>query len=627
MQENREPVSKESVGKEAVESLGLEGVSRHEHLCLLYEGEAEILTPLIPFIQKGVALGERCVYLHAGEETLERVLKNAILGQKHDIGALVLLPVQESWLKDGSFDPVRVIELLQGLCSRAAGAGFKGTRIICDMGWAGRDANRIELLREFELALNLFAVQNEVTLLCLYNREAFPAERVLELAKIHPHLVLRGVLCGNPLFVPVDRNLQATRASRELDVFLAAVQTVTSAAADRERLRHELEQAYAALARKIYENWQEEDTLRASEKELHEKDEALLTHRRRLQTILQHIPAMLMAFDSGDRVAACNHEFERVTGFRVEEVMGKPMLELIHAEGELREDVIAAHPPQGGDYRGREWSIRCKDGTLRSVSWSNMSQYVQIPGWTNWIMGVDVTPRVRAELELRVVSEELDERTDELESLGYAVSHDLSDQLSEISGHCAAMQNLYGVALSPQCREMLRSIHDATLELVGRISALQRFTSLSAVGLEPEEVDLSAMASEIAAQLRDSASRRPVVFRIEDGVTATGDKKLLRLAMEQLLENAWNYTLGVPHPVIRFGTAQVEGERSFFVSDNGPRPAGDPGEPVPRRNLDNADRLCCGIGLATVQKIITLHRGRIWAGDEAGKGGTLFFQV
>jgi PAS domain S-box-containing protein len=613
--------------KEPVVNPGLEEVGRHDHLCLLYETEAEILTPVITFIQKGVALGERCVYLNAGEEALERVLKNAVLGQKHDIGALLLVPLQESWLKNGSFDPARVMELLQKLCSGAAGEGFKGTRIVCDMGWTGREVQRIGLLREFELGLNLFAAQNDATLLCLYRREVFPAERMLELSKIHTHLVLGGKLCANPLFIQPDRDPKVSRASCELDLFLASVQTAAATATDRDRLRHELEQAYAALARKIYENWQEEDTLRASEKELHEKDEALLTHKRRLQTILQHLPAMLMAFDSGDRLAACNHEFERVTGFRVEEVMGEPMLELLQAEGEAREEVVAAHPPQGGDYRGREWSIRCKDGSLKSVSWSNISRYVPISGWSNWIMGLDVTPRVHAEIGLRSLSDELDARAGELETFGCAVSHDLGGQLSKISGHCAVMQELYGVALSPQCREMLGSIQEATLEMVGRITALQRFATLAAGRLHPEEVDLSAMASEIAVQLKGSGAERPVTFRIEDGVTATGDKKLLRLALEQLLENAWNYTIGVKHPVIQFGTAQVEGERSFFVSDNGPRFAAQLGAHLPLRKLKSADQLGFGIGLATVQRIISLHRGRIWSADQTGNGGTLYFRV
>ena len=611
---------------ETAEKTELEGGRFHGHLCLLHESEAEILAPVIPFIQKGVALGERCIYLNAGEEMLERVLKNAVNAQKDDIGALMLLPAQEAWLQGGCFEPRRVLGLLQSLCSRAAGDGFKGIRIICDMGWAGRKALRASLLAEFEAELNLFATRHEVTLLCLYNRVSFPAEQLLGLARLHQHLVIGGKVCSNPFYLPLDRDPAVPRATCELDLFLAAAQAASGAATDRERLRHELEQAYAALARKIYENWQEEDTLRASEKELIEKDEALLEHRRRLQTILQHLPAMLMAFDVGNRLTACNHEFERVTGFKAEEVMGKPLLELFEVEGEERKEVVLAHPAEGGDYREIERSVKCKDGSLRSVSCSNFSRYVPIPGWPNWIMGLDVTPRIRAEFKLKSLSDELNERTGELEVLGHAVSHDLSGQITKISGHCAVLQELYGGGLSPPCREMVREIHHAALEMAGRITALNRFTTLAAGDLSPEQVDLSAIAAEIAARLRRSGGERGVTFSIEEGVTATGDKKLLRFALEQLMENAWTSTCGVPHPTIRFGTAHVEGERSYFVSDNGPGRRELLQElPGVRENGENG--LSFGIGLATVQRIISLHRGRIWAADEAGSGATWYFRV
>ena len=611
--------------KEQVEIADIGVVNCHDHLCLLYRGEAELLTPVLPFIQKGVAIGERCIYLNAREDKLERVLKSALLAQKHDSGGLILLTVQDVWLKGGCFKQARVLELLQKLCSGASADGFSGTRIICDMSWAAGEAKPMALLHRFERDLTAFALENEVTLLCLYNRELFTPEQMLELAKMHPHLIVQGKACGNPLFIPLGLDPDAKAANCELDVFLAAVQKLSATTADGERLKQELEQAYGALARKIYENWQEEDTLRASEKEIHEKDEALLANRRRIQTILQHIPALLMAFDTGDRLAACNHEFERVTGFRVEEVMGKPMLDLLQVEGELREEVIASHPPQGGDYRGREWSIRCKDGSLKTVSWSNISRYVPITGWVNWIVGLDATPRLHAENGLRAMREELEARTRELDAFGSAVSHDLGGRLAKISDDCGIMEKLYGTRLSPPCREMLRNINESALGLAGPIAALQRMTALAAAGLQPEEVDLSAMASEIAAQLID-AGARPVTFRIEDGVTVTGDREMLRLAMEQLLENAWNYTVGVKHPVIQFGTAQVEGERSFYVSDNGPRLVQHL-EKVAAGQADGTDRLFCGIGLATVQRIINLHRGRIWSAEQAGKGGTLYFQV
>ena len=190
--------------KEQVENPGSEGGTRHGHLCLLYESEAEILAPVIPFIQKGVALGERCVYLNAGEEMLERVLNTALAGQKNDIGALVLLPERESWLQGGSFDAGRMLSLLHSLCSRATVDGFKGTRIICDMGWAGRESLKGGLLSEFELALNLFAVRHDVTLLCLYNRGSFPPRAAPGARPAAPAAADRGQGVQQPL-LPAGR--------------------------------------------------------------------------------------------------------------------------------------------------------------------------------------------------------------------------------------------------------------------------------------------------------------------------------------------------------------------------------------------------------------------------------------
>ncbi|GFO64639.1 MEDS domain-containing protein [Geomonas paludis] len=609
--------------KRASEIADIGVVNSHDHLCLLYQDEGEVLNLVLPFIQKGVAIGERCVYLHAAQDRLERLLQSVVEVQKQDTGALVLLPVKQAWFSGGAFKQERVMELLRNICAGAATEGFSGTRIICDMAWAVKDPKSQELLHRFERDLTAFAEEQDTALLCLYDRRLFSPELLLELVRIHPGLVSGGRVCQNPLFIPPGLPHRKKAAVCELDVFLAAAQHMTMVEAESERLKQELEQAYAALARKIYENWQEEDTLRANEQQIHEKDEALLANRRRLQTILQHLPVIMMAFDNGDRLAACNHEYERITGFRVEEVMGKPMLELLQVDGALREDVVAAHPPQGGDYRGREWNLRCRDGSPKLISWSNISRYVPITGWVNWIIGLDMTSRVQAETGLRVLKVELETRSAELVALGQAVSHDLGARLERITGDCGRLHKLSKSRLDPAGRELLESIGAAARELCGAVAALERMTALTAAELQPVEVDLSAMASEIAAQLSGHA-QRPVDFRIEDGVTVTGDKEMLRLAMEHLLENAWHCTIGVKHPVIRFGTAQVEGERSCYVSDNGPRLSATLREVA---GGSGSERSCHGIGLATVQRIINLHRGRIWSAEQAGKGATLYFQV
>ncbi|GFO70507.1 hypothetical protein GMLC_40860 [Geomonas limicola] len=613
MSDNNEPI--EELKQERDEGAG--------HLCLLYESEAELLVPVVPFIQKGVQLGQRCIYLNAGEEMLDCVLKNALASQKNDIGALMVLSAREAWLQLGGFDPQRVLGLLQSLCARALGDGFKGTRIICDMGWAGGDAVPGRVLAEFELELTRFAERNQVRLLCLYHRGSFRPEQLLELARLHRHLLIGETLCSNPFFIPRDGEAGSADTS-ELDLFLTAVQAASGAANDRERLRQELEQAYSALARKIYENWQEEDTLRANEQELQEKDEALLEHRRRLQTVLQHLPVVLMALDQENCLASCNHHFEHLTGFRAEEVMGKQLLELLEVDEEDRQEVLMAHPSDGGDYRDEEWPLRCKDGGVKSITWSNLSWYVPIQGWPNWIIGIDITATRHAERGFRALSDELRVRGAELEALGYAVSHDLSAELTRIEQQCTLLRQLCAATLSSGGQEVLAEIHRRVRESAGRVQALKRFTALAAEGLSPEQVDLSAIAAEIAAKLGGRGGEHRVTFNIEQGVTATGDRQLLHLALEQLLENAWNSTCGVTHPLIRFGATEVEGKRSFFVSDNGPRI---PTKLPPHKPSRSLSGLGGGLGLVTVQRIISLHRGRIWAADEAERGATFYFRV
>ncbi|WP_224983121.1 MEDS domain-containing protein [Geomonas agri] len=603
--------------KSAPEIADIGVVNSHDHLCLLYQDETELLNLVLPFIQKGIAIGERCVYLHAAQDRLERLLQSVVEVQKQDTGALVLLPIKQAWLTGGTFKQDRVMELLHNICSGAASEGFSGTRIICDMGWALKDPKSLELLHRFERDLTTFAEEQDTALLCLYNRRLFSPELLLDLARIHPGVVSGGRVCQNPLFISPGLPHRKKAAVCELDVFLAAAQRMTMVEAESGRVKQELEQAYAALARKIYENWQEEDTLRANEQQIHEKDEALLANRRRLQTILQHLPVIMMAFDNGDRLAACNHEFERISGFKSEDVMGKPMLELLQVDGALREDVVSAHPPQGGDYRGREWNLRCKDGSPKLISWSNISRYVPITGWVNWIVGLDMTSRVQAESGLRVLKVELETRSAELVAIGQAVSQDLGTRLERITSDCGRLQKLNKGQLDPPGRELLERISTVACELSGSIAALERMTAVTAGELQPVEVDLSAMASEIAAQLSDQ-TQHPVDFRIEDGVTVTGDKEMLRLAMEHLLENAWHCTIGVKHPVIRFGTAQVEGERSYYVSDNGPRLSTSLREVAGRSASERGSH---GIGLATVQRIMQpasgphLERG---AGREGG---------
>ena len=162
------------------------------------------------------------------------------------------------------------------------------------------------------------------------------------------------------------------------------------------------------------------------------------------------------------------------------------------------------------------------------------------------------------------------------------------------------------------------------------IDSLLNLSRLTRSDLKPLPVDISAMVSIISAELREREPERMVKFEIEEGVTVHGDPKLLRVMLENLIFNAWKYTSKEPVGEICFGSFSTDDEVVCYLRDNG---AG--------FDMQYADKLFgafqrlhredefegTGIGLATVQRIVNRHGGRVWAEGEVGRGATFFFTI
>jgi PAS domain S-box-containing protein len=130
--------------------------------------------------------------------------------------------------------------------------------------------------------------------------------------------------------------------------------------------------------------------------------EALRQSEEHLRLVLENMPVLLDAFDEKNRIIVWNRECERVTGYSAEEIIDNPdPLSTLYPDEACREQIVANAIDTGFNYRNIEWELRCKDGSTRTIAWSNLSSEFPIPGWYSWAVGVDVTERVRAEETLR----------------------------------------------------------------------------------------------------------------------------------------------------------------------------------------------------------------------------------
>lgn len=241
--------------------------------------------------------------------------------------------------------------------------------------------------------------------------------------------------------------------------------------------------------------------------------------------------------------------------------------------------------------------------------------------------------RIHSDLDRRVGERtaELETALHELESFSYAVSHDLRAPLRSIEGFSSALLEDYAARLDESGRDYLDRVCSAAKRMNMLIEDLLRLSQVTRFEIERERVDLSAIARAAADEVTATYPQRQVRLAIRDGIRVYGGKRLLHILLRNLFDNAWKFTAKSADAVVEFGVLEQEADqRIYFVRDNG---AG--------FNMAYADKLFApfrrlhaesefpgtGIGLATVQRIVKRHGGRIWAEAQPDKGAAFFWTL
>jgi len=356
-----------------------------------------------------------------------------------------------------------------------------------------------------------------------------------------------------------------------------------------------------------------------------------ITERKRAEGARAHLAAIVEsshdAIFSGTldgTILSWNAGAEKLYGYTAEEFIGSNVRRLVPPARQEEEPALIERIRRGARIEQFETVRVRKDGSDVTV----LQTASPIRDTSGRVVAVsvvshDITVRKQAEDRVRLLNREL-------EAFSYSVSHDLRAPLRAIVGFSQALLEDHGAELGDGGRRLTERIVAGGRRMGALIDDLLAFSRISRAELRRQPVNLTHQVREIEAGLRESEPDRQVEVVVEEGLGTTGDSRLLRVALENLVSNAWKFTRQKGNARVEVGVSANGEPRAFFVKDNG---AG--------FDMQYADKLFApfqrlhpasefegtGIGLATVQRIIERHGGRVWAEGAVGMGATIYFTL
>ena len=336
--------------------------------------------------------------------------------------------------------------------------------------------------------------------------------------------------------------------------------------------------------------------------------------------IRENVDGMLV-IDRAGVVVFANPAAERLLG-RAAQALEGTRLGFPLVPGESSEiDVVASPTPRTAEMR------------VVSIDWDGQpASLASLRDVTERKRIEDQLRRLSAELELRVRERtaQLEAAVGELEAFSYSISHDLHAPLRAIHGFSTILEDQLGGDLPPEALHSLERVKAGAKTMGTMIDGLLKLSRLDRQPLAHTTVDLSALAHEIAAELRSADPERDIDVSIQQGLLVTGDEQLLRIALVNLLDNAFKFTRHTTNARVEISGAREGENLSVHVRDNGagfdPKHADRVFAPFQRLHAES-EFPGAGLGLTTVQRVIHRHAGGITASGALGRGASFSFTL
>ncbi len=381
------------------------------------------------------------------------------------------------------------------------------------------------------------------------------------------------------------------------------------------------------------------------ERQIRKKVEGLLketenSYRRLVEGVRDYGIFML---DPQGQVITWNLGAERTFGYRAEEILGKPYAKF-YVEKEVQEgkpDNELKTALTKGQHEIENLRVR-KDGNTFYAHIALTPVYNEQSVLTGFsVVTRDITEHKRAEEAIRKLTEDLElkvkKRTaqlelvnHELESFAHSVSHDLRAPLRNLISLCKILLSRYTEHLDDEGKDYLAFILESSQKMMRLTTDLLNLSRVTQAELNTKPVNLSEVAKEIMKEMKEDYPERHVKFDIMDNLIVKGDVALLRIALQNLLDNAWKFTGKRSDALVELGVMQKDNQKVYYIRDNGV--GFDPEYKdklfAPFQRLHSEEEFPgSGVGLATVQRIIHRHGGRVWAEGAVNQGATIYFTL